>query len=76
MTGKQFEIDHNKLLAHMDRVKSDADDDVARMLELLLLENYVLKEQTSSGFLRNCQVDVSSYPRFVSLVETEDATDE
>ena len=75
MTGKQIEIDHNVLLAHMDRIKSDAGGDVARMLELLLLENYVLREQTSSGFLRNGQFDVTTYPRFVSLVEGDAADD-
>jgi len=72
VTSKPIEIDHNALLSKMDKVTSDAEGDIARLIELLLLENYLLKECTSAGFHRGVTPDLSTYPRFVTLVDDSD----
>lgn len=69
---QRMEIDRDALLLKLAEVRTEADEDLARMLELLLLENHVLKKQVSSGLLRSISLELKSYPRFIDLVKVND----
>lgn len=58
-------IDPNQLIAKLNEVEEQADSDLARMIELLLLENHVLKLGQSSGFRCGTHSGFSDYPRFL-----------
>jgi hypothetical protein len=77
MTARPFHIDHDVILARFEAIKVDAEGDVARMLELLLLENELLRHQSSAGFLRGSRTNLLTYPRFISLIDdTEERPEE
>lgn len=60
-------IDPNQLIGKINEVEEQADGDLARMIELLLLENHVLKLGQSSGLRRGTHFGFSDYPRFLQL---------
>lgn len=71
MTSKtnNIEIDTQQLINKMSELEQLANGDVARMIELLLLENHTLKLNQSSGMLRRRKLDLSEFPRFLKLTD-------
>lgn len=49
-----------------------ADNDPARVIELLLLENHILSQNQSDGFMRRRQLVFSSFPRFIELSQIDE----
>jgi len=75
--GKGLTIDPNELIEKLNQVQKEADGDLARMIELLLLENHVLQLGQSSGFRRGTHYGFSKFPRFLQLnAPTEDADEQ
>lgn len=71
MTSKtnNIEIDTQQLINKMSELEQLANGDVARMIELLLLENHIFKLNQSSGMLRRRKLDFSEFPRFLKLTD-------
>lgn len=67
-----MKIDRDALLIKLGEIQADANNDLARMLEMLLLENQLLKTQVSSGLLRSIPMQLKEYPRFIEFIK-EDA---
>lgn len=65
--ANSIEIDHAGLMARLEELQMESDGDVARLIELLLLENQILALRQSTGMHRGLVVDLSSYPRFLEL---------
>ena len=63
----QHQVDLSKLVEKLNELQSKADGDLARVLELLLLENHVLETGQSTGFRRGIGWDFSSVPRFLKF---------
>lgn len=63
----QIVIDQNDLIAKLNELDSQSDGDLARIIELLLLENHVLALDKSKGFRRGIQFEFSQYPRFLEF---------
>lgn len=68
---KNIEVDTSSLLETLHGFQELADNDPARVIELLLLENHVLAQNQSDGFIRRRRLDFSTFPRFLQLTETE-----
>lgn len=64
-----LEIEISALIGKFDELQNKADNDLARLVELLLLENHVLTLGQSTGFGRGAYVDFENFPRFLALVE-------
>ncbi len=72
--SKTISINPDDLVARLREVESSAHGDIARVIELLLVENHVLKQQISTGLYRGVGVRVATYPRFLKLADgTNDA---
>ncbi|WP_136661793.1 hypothetical protein [Nitratireductor sp. XY-223] len=69
----RYEIDLSKLVGKLNDLQSKADGDIARVIELLLLENHLLSIGQSSGFERGRKWDFSQVPRFLKMEEDADA---
>lgn len=67
-----IEVDTSSLLETLHRFQELADNDPARVIELLLLENHVLSQNQSDGFIRRRRLDFSTFPRFIELTEMEE----
>lgn len=65
-------IDPSDLIAKLNDFEAQVEGDLARVLELLLLENHVLQLGQSTGFRRGSRFGFSDYPRFLQLSETSD----
>lgn len=65
-----IEIDTQELVSKLTELEKLAGGDVSRILELLLLENHVLRQNQSSGMLRRRKLDFSTFPRFLKLTNT------
>lgn len=50
-------------------LEGEADGDLARVIEILLLENHVLMQHQSVGFRRRVDYEFSGFPRFLHLEE-------
>lgn len=59
------------LLANFKRLEEQCQGDPARLVELLLLENHVLRLGQSSGFRRGMSMNFEEFPRFLKF-EPED----
>lgn len=64
---KTISINPEDLVAKLHEVESSAHGDIARVIELLLVENHVLKGQQSSGLLRGVSVRYHDFPRFLKF---------
>ena len=64
-------IHHSELVSKLMRIKAQCGGDVARVIELLLLENHVLSLDQSAGFVRGITMDFSDFPRFLKLEEAD-----
>ena len=64
-----LEIEISALIGKFDDLQNKADNDLARLVELLLLENHVLTLGQSQGFGRGANVDFENFPRFLALTE-------
>lgn len=64
-----IEVDTSDLIKTLHKFKELAGDDPARVIELLLLENHVLSQNQSDGFIRRRRLDFSSFPRFIQLTD-------
>ena len=62
-----IEIDPTHLVGKLRELETQTDGDLARVIELLLLENYVLRQHQSAGFIRSANYGFSEYPRFLRL---------
>ena len=71
MDRNQRIIHHSELVSKLMGIKAQCDGDVARVIELLLLENHVLSLDQSSGFRRGITMDFSGFPRFLKLEEVD-----
>lgn len=65
----KLEIEVSALIAKFDELQVKADNDLARLIELLLLENHILRLGQSTGFGRGANVDFGNFPRFLALVD-------
>ncbi|WP_299592634.1 hypothetical protein [uncultured Tateyamaria sp.] len=63
--GKTISINPDDLVARLRQVESIAEGDIARVIELLLVENHVLKRRQSTGLSRGVGVRFDTYPRFL-----------
>lgn len=66
---KTISINPEDLVARLHEVENSAQGDIARIIELLLVENHVLKRQQSTGLTRGVGVRFETYPRFLKLEE-------
>lgn len=69
---KAVTIDKNELIAKLNEVSARSDGDIARLIELLLLENHMLALGQSNGLRRGVEFEFSSFPRFLKLLEEDD----
>ena len=65
----KIEIDPNVLVTKLNKTTEQANGDLARVIELLLLENHVLELDQSCGFRRSAHLGFSEYPRFLKIDE-------
>lgn len=71
---KNTAIEVSDLLAKLHEVSNQCDGDIARIIELLLLENHMLGLGQSSGLRRGVQCDFSNFPKFLAL--SNDSTED
>lgn len=72
--SKTISINPDDLVARLREVESSANGDLGRLIELLLVENHVLKLQQSAGLLRGIGVRYETFPRFLKVEgETDNA---
>jgi len=69
-------INQSDLLAKLEEAKGKSDGDLARVIELLLLENHVVSLEPSTGFRRGNDMDFSDFPRFLKVDDAEEPTKE
>lgn len=69
---KPLEIDPDALIEKLSTIQSQADGDLARVIELLLLENHVLAIDQSKGLRRGGNFEFSQFPRFLEIKSCED----
>lgn len=69
-------INQPDLIAKLEEAKGKSDGDLARVIELLLLENHVLSLDQSTGFRRGIDMDFSDFPRFVRIEDSDAPTTE
>ena len=62
-----IEIDPAHLVGRLRELETETEGDLARIMELLLLENHVLRQHQSIGFTRKAHYGFSDYPRFLRL---------
>lgn len=62
-----IEIDPAHLVGKLRELEAETEGDLARIIELLLLENHVLRQHQSAGFIRSANYGFSEYPRFLEL---------
>ncbi|MDF1670211.1 MAG: hypothetical protein P1U83_11400 [Roseovarius sp.] len=62
-------INPDDLVARLADIEKDAKGDIARVIELLLLENHVLRSQRSFGLNRGVIFSFNDFPRFLRLQE-------
>ena len=55
------------LLANFNRLEEQCQGDPARLVELLLLENHVLRLGQSGGFRRGMSMNFEAFPRFLKF---------
>jgi len=67
------EIDLSTLVAKLNELQKQAEGDLARVIELLLLENHILSLGQSHGFNRGVAWDLSEIPRFLEMSDTGSA---
>lgn len=67
-----IEVDTSELIETLQKFKTLAEDDTARVIELLLLENHILSQNQSDGFIRRRRLDFTTFPRFIELTEIDD----
>lgn len=67
-----IEVDTSQLIKTLHRFQELGDNDTARVIELLLLENHILSQNQSDGFIRRRRLDFSTFPRFIELTEIDD----
>lgn len=60
-------INQTDLIAKLEEAKTQSDGDLARVIELLLLENHVLALGQSAGLRRGVTMDFSRFPRFLQI---------
>ncbi|MGH1416262.1 MAG: hypothetical protein ACRBB0_22430 [Pelagimonas sp.] len=64
---RTISINSDDLVARLREVESSAQGDIARVIELLLVENHVLTRQQSVGISRGVGVRFETYPRFLKF---------
>lgn len=74
--NKTISINPDDLVARLREVESSAQGDIARVIELLLVENHVLKQQTSTGLCREVGARYDTYPRFLTLDDSGSGCDD
>lgn len=62
-----IEIDPAHLVGKLRELETETEGDLARIIELLLLENHVLRQHQSVGFTRKAHYGFSDYPWFLCL---------
>lgn len=67
-----IEVDTSELIETLQKFKTLAEDDTARVIELLLFENHILSQNQSDGFIRRRRLDFTTFPRFIELTEIDD----
>lgn len=68
--GNQMMIDQTVLVAKLNEIEAECEGDLARIIELLLLENHVLSLDQSTGFRRGIDMNFSEFPRFLEIQES------
>lgn len=66
-----IEIDTADLTQKLLKFEELAHGDPARIIELLLLENHVLAQNQSGGYIRQRPLDFSEFPRFLALTNLD-----
>lgn len=69
--SNRTKIDPDVLFARLKEVEADADGDIARIIELLLVENHALRLQCSRGLNRGQSIQATTYPRFLEIRSDE-----
>ena len=64
-------IDTSDLMRALKVIETRADGDLARVIELLLLENHVLSLGQSAGYRRGIDMNFSDFPRFLQIVDAD-----
>lgn len=62
-----IEIDPAHMVGKLRELEAETEGDLARIIELLLLENHVLRQHQSVGFIRKAHYGFSDFPRFLRL---------
>lgn len=65
--NKTISIHPDDLVAKLREVERCAQGDLARVIELLLVENLVLQRQRSVGLMRGVSMRFDAFPRFLKL---------
>lgn len=65
--NNRCKVDLATLINKLNDLHDQANGDLARVVELLLLENHVLSLGQSSGFGRGVEYDFSEIPRFLEI---------
>lgn len=63
----RMRIDPELLVARLNELETQTEGDIARIIELLLVENQALRMQCSRGLHRGRGIDASTYPRFLEI---------
>ena len=66
---KTISINPDDLVARLREVEKSAHGDIARLIELLLVENHILSLGQSAGFRRRIETNFSDFPRFLQIVD-------
>lgn len=66
-----IEIDPQELVDKLNVLQTKFENDLACIVEFLLLENHVLNMDQSQGFRRGVDLEFSEFPRFLEM--TKDA---
>lgn len=67
-----IEIDPKVLTERLKKLEDMVEGDLARIIELLLLENHVLRQHQSVGFRRGADYEFSEFPRFLEFTDPDD----
>ena len=64
-------INTSDLMRTLKEIETRAGGDLARVIELLLLENHVLSLGQSAGYRRRIDTNFSDFPRFLQIIDAE-----
>jgi len=64
------------LIEKLRDLEKQSNGDLSRVIELLVLENHVLRQHQSVGFRRRVEYQFTEFPRFLRLDEVDEKFDD